>query len=145
MAAKEIRVRKYVVKLSEAERSHLQGLINKGKSPARRLLKARTSRPMPLSTARAWCERISMAIVGPWVSWVIWRLASIAVAGGSHRNCTPDLSISLSSGRYGAAWRKRLPRSTSPASLKGRLTCCPLDKRSGWPLREPWRCARMCS
>src|SRR5271157_5923011 len=33
MAAKEIAVKKYVVKLSEAERSHLQGLINKGKSP----------------------------------------------------------------------------------------------------------------
>ena len=42
MAAKEIAVKKYIVKLSEAERSHLQGLINKGKSPAKRLLKART-------------------------------------------------------------------------------------------------------
>jgi hypothetical protein len=30
-----------VVKLSEAERSQLQALINKGKSPAKRLLKAR--------------------------------------------------------------------------------------------------------
>ena len=30
-----------VSKLSEAERRHLQGLINKGKSPAKRLLKAR--------------------------------------------------------------------------------------------------------
>jgi len=41
MAAKEIAVKKYIVKLSEAERSHLQALINKGKSPAKRLLKAR--------------------------------------------------------------------------------------------------------
>jgi len=41
MAAKELAVKKYVVKLSEAERSHLQALINKGKSPAKRLLKAR--------------------------------------------------------------------------------------------------------
>jgi len=41
MAAKEIAAKKYVVKLSEAERSHLQALINKGKSPAKRLLKAR--------------------------------------------------------------------------------------------------------
>jgi hypothetical protein len=41
MAAKEIAVKKYVVKLSEAERSHLQALINKGKSPAKLLLKAR--------------------------------------------------------------------------------------------------------
>jgi hypothetical protein len=41
MAAGEIGIKKYVVKLSEAERNHLQGLINKGKSPAKRLLKAR--------------------------------------------------------------------------------------------------------
>jgi hypothetical protein len=41
MAARDIGVKKYVVKLSEAERSHLQGVVNKGKSPAKRLLKAR--------------------------------------------------------------------------------------------------------
>jgi hypothetical protein len=41
MSSKEIAVRKYVVRLSEAERAGLQALINKGKSPARRLLRAR--------------------------------------------------------------------------------------------------------
>ena len=41
MAAREIGAKKYIVKLSEAERHHLQALINKGKSPAKRLLKAR--------------------------------------------------------------------------------------------------------
>ena len=41
MAVTEIAVKKYIVKLNEAERSHLQGVINKGKSPAKRLLKAR--------------------------------------------------------------------------------------------------------
>ena len=41
MAAKEIAVKKYIVKLSEAERNHLQAAISKGKSPAKRLLKAR--------------------------------------------------------------------------------------------------------
>ena len=41
MAAGEIGIKKYVVKLSEAERSRLQGVVNKGKSPAKRLLKAR--------------------------------------------------------------------------------------------------------
>jgi transposase len=41
MAAKDAGVKRYVVKLNEAERSHLQALINKGKSPAKRLLKAR--------------------------------------------------------------------------------------------------------
>jgi hypothetical protein len=41
MVAKDISVKRYVVKLSEAERIQLQALINKGKSPAKRLLKAR--------------------------------------------------------------------------------------------------------
>jgi transposase len=41
MAAKEISVKKYVVKLSEEERCLLFDLIGKGKSPAKRQLKAR--------------------------------------------------------------------------------------------------------
>ena len=41
MAAKEISVKTYVVKLSSEERQQLETLIRKGKSPARRLLKAR--------------------------------------------------------------------------------------------------------
>jgi hypothetical protein len=41
MAAKEISVKKYVVRLSGEERDRLETLIRKGKSPARRLLKAR--------------------------------------------------------------------------------------------------------
>jgi hypothetical protein len=41
MAAKVIAVKKYVVRLSAEERERLETLIRKGKSPARRLLKAR--------------------------------------------------------------------------------------------------------
>ena len=41
MVAKEISVKKYVVRLSADEREQLEGLIGKGKSPAQRLLKAR--------------------------------------------------------------------------------------------------------
>jgi hypothetical protein len=41
MAAKEISVKKYVVMLSGEERERLETLLRKGKSPARRLLKAR--------------------------------------------------------------------------------------------------------
>ena len=41
MPAKQFAVKRYIVKLSEAERSRLQALINKGKSPAKQLLKAR--------------------------------------------------------------------------------------------------------
>jgi hypothetical protein len=41
MGAREIPVEKYIVKLTEAERTSLQVLLNKGKNPAKRLLKAR--------------------------------------------------------------------------------------------------------
>ena len=41
MAAKEIAVKKYVVKLSVEERERLDGLIHSGKHPAQRLTKAR--------------------------------------------------------------------------------------------------------
>jgi transposase len=41
MAAKEISVKRYVVRLSSDEREQLEGLIRKGKSPAQKLLKAR--------------------------------------------------------------------------------------------------------
>ena len=41
MAGKEISVKKYVVRLSGEERQQLEELIRKGKSPARRVLKAR--------------------------------------------------------------------------------------------------------
>src|SRR3984893_78214 len=40
MAGKDISVKKYVVRLSAGEREHLQALIRKGKSPAKRLWKA---------------------------------------------------------------------------------------------------------
>src|SRR3979411_3513224 len=40
MAAKEISVKRYVVRLSADEREQLEALIRKGKSPAQRLLKA---------------------------------------------------------------------------------------------------------
>jgi len=41
MAAKEISVKRYVVKLSGEEREQLEALLRKGKSAAQRLLKAR--------------------------------------------------------------------------------------------------------
>jgi hypothetical protein len=41
MAGQTPSVKKYVVRLSAEERERLQGLIRKGKSPAKRLLKAR--------------------------------------------------------------------------------------------------------
>ena len=51
MAAKEISVKKYVVRLSGEERERLETLIRKGKSPAQRLLKARILLKVDVSKA----------------------------------------------------------------------------------------------
>jgi hypothetical protein len=57
MVTQDISVKRYVVKLSEAERSQLQALINKGKSPAKRLLKARILLKADASAAgEAWSD-----------------------------------------------------------------------------------------
>src|SRR2546428_2371016 len=53
MAAKEISVKKYVVRLSGEERDRLEALIRKGKSPAQRLLKARILLKADVSEAGA--------------------------------------------------------------------------------------------
>ena len=57
MAAKEISVKTYVVRLSGEERERLKTLIRKGKSPARRLLKARILLKADASEAgEAWSD-----------------------------------------------------------------------------------------
>ena len=58
MAAKEIAVKRYVVKLNADERQRLQELIRKGASPAQRLLKARILLKADASDAgEAWSDR----------------------------------------------------------------------------------------
>ena len=57
MAAKEISVKKYVVRLSGEERERLETFIRKGKSPARRLLKARILLKADVSEAgKGWSD-----------------------------------------------------------------------------------------
>jgi Homeodomain-like domain len=51
MLAKEISVKRYVVRLSGEERRQLETLVRKGKSPARRLLKARILLKVDVSEA----------------------------------------------------------------------------------------------
>jgi hypothetical protein len=53
MSTKEISVKKYVVRLSAEEREQLEMLIGKGRSPARRLLKARILLKADVSEGRA--------------------------------------------------------------------------------------------
>lgn len=64
MTAKQPVVKKYVVKLSADERERLDGLIRKGKGPARRLLKARILLKADASEAgEAWSDgRIAEAL-----------------------------------------------------------------------------------
>src|SRR5216110_61943 len=57
MAAKEISVKKYVVRLSGEERERLETLIRKGKSPAPRVLKARILLKADVSEAgKGWSD-----------------------------------------------------------------------------------------
>ena len=68
MAAKEISVKKYVVRLSADEREQLETLIRKGKSPAQRLLKARILLKADVSEAgEGWSD-----------SWIIQALDTSA-------------------------------------------------------------------
>jgi transposase len=57
MAAKEISVKKYVVRLNGEERERLEALMRKGKSPAQRLLKARILLKVDVSeTGEGWSD-----------------------------------------------------------------------------------------
>src|SRR5207302_918395 len=56
MAAKEISVKKYVVRLSGEERERLEMLIRKGKSPARRVLKARILLKAVSEAGKGWSD-----------------------------------------------------------------------------------------
>jgi hypothetical protein len=53
MAAKQVSVKRYVVRLSDEERERLEVLLRKGKSPAKRLLKARILLKADVSEDRA--------------------------------------------------------------------------------------------
>jgi transposase len=58
MSSKEILAKKHVVRLSGEERGQLEALLRKGKSPARRLLKARILLKADVSEAgEGWSDR----------------------------------------------------------------------------------------
>ena len=56
MAGTDIALKKYVVRLSAEEREQLQALIRKGKSPAKRLLKARILLKADVSAGEGWSD-----------------------------------------------------------------------------------------
>jgi Homeodomain-like domain len=71
MAAKEILVKKYVVRLSDEEREQLAALIRKGSSPAHRLLKARILLKADVSEAgEGWSDNQIIDALGTSASMV---------------------------------------------------------------------------
>ena len=83
MAAREISVKKYVVRLSDEERERLEALIRKGKSPAQRLLKARILLKADVSEAGAgWSDSRLSRLWTPAFPWFTrcasnwWKKAS---------------------------------------------------------------------
>ena len=82
MAAKEISVKKYVVRLSGEERERLQALIRKGKGPARRLLKARILLKADVSdSGEGWSDSRIIAALDTSAS-MIYRLRKQLVEEG---------------------------------------------------------------
>lgn len=61
MAAREVAVKKYVVRLSPEERSELEALVRKGKSAARKLTKARILLKADVSDAGEGCSDSEIA------------------------------------------------------------------------------------
>ena len=56
MTAKQTAVKRYIVKLSAVERERLNALIQKGKAPARQVLKARILLKADASEGEAWSD-----------------------------------------------------------------------------------------
>src|SRR6476659_792021 len=82
MAAEEISVKKYVVRLSGEERERLEALIRKGKSPAQRLLKARILLKADVSEAgEGWSDSRIIKALETSVS-MVYRVRKQLVAEG---------------------------------------------------------------
>ena len=82
LAGKDIAVKKYVVRLSAEEREQLQALIRKGKSPAKRLLKARILLKADVSEAGpGWSDSRIIAALDTSVS-MIYRVRKQLVEEG---------------------------------------------------------------
>jgi len=82
MAAKQVIVKKYVVRLSGDEREQLAALIRKGKSPAQRLLKARILLKADVSEAgEGWSDTRIIAALETSAS-MVYRVRKQAVEEG---------------------------------------------------------------
>ena len=82
MAGKDVAVKKYVVRLSAAEREQLGALIGKGKRPARQVLKARILLKADVSEAgEGWSDSAIMAALETSASMVFRVRKQLVEAG----------------------------------------------------------------
>jgi len=82
MAGKDIAVKKYVVRLGGEEREQLQALIRKGKSPAKRLLKARILLKADISEAgEGWSDSRIIKALDTSASMIYPRSSRFASSG----------------------------------------------------------------
>ena len=125
--AVESAVKKYVVRLSDEERERLNGLIKKGKHPARQLLKARILLKADASDAgEAWSDsQIAAAL----------ETSVATVARARQRLVEEGVDAVLTCKHSPASARKRIFDGESEAKLIA-LTCsAPPVGRARWTLR----------
>src|SRR5260370_37393381 len=90
MAAKEIWVKRYVVRLSSEEREQLETLIRKGKGPAQPLLKARILLKADVSEAgRGWSDSRIIAALDTSAS-MVYRVRKQSVEDGFEAVSSPQ-------------------------------------------------------
>ena len=116
MAAKEISVKKYVVRLSGEEREQLEALIRKGKSAAQRLLKARILLKADVSEAgEGWSDNRIIKALETSAS-MVYRVRKQLVEEGFEAVLRP-------AGVMRARCRRPCPKTTA----HGTFETCPTD------------------
>jgi len=127
MAAKEISVKKYVVRLSGEERKQLDVLIRKGKGPARRLLKARILLKADVSDAgEGWSDSRIIAALDTSAS-MIYRVRKQLVEEG--------FAAVLSRKQRATPAVPRIFDGEKEAKLIALACSKPPKGRAGWTLR----------
>lgn len=127
MGVKEIAVKKYVVTLSEEERAHLTALIQTGKHPAQKLLKARILLKADASDAgEGWSDPQIAAALETSVDTVArtrQRLVEAGIEGALTRRHSPNSA------------RKRIFDGAAEARLIALACSEPPSGRARWTLQ----------
>jgi len=129
VARKEIAVKRYVVRLSDEEREHLSAVIQTGKHPARKLLKARILLKADASDAgEGWSDQQIAAALESSVDTVArtrQRLVEEGIAAALTRKHSPNSA------------RKRIFDGAAEARLIALACSEPPSGRARWTLQLP--------